>query len=217
MPPPIALSKLKVLSFLRCPRKLWLEQYSPELEDEDAIERDVAEAERIRHRIAEMHGRMGGTRITGERGLRAAVNETSEIVAAGTQQTIFDATFDHDGLTVQIHRLEIAADGPRFLTLAPGTTVEQRHLDECAIQAWTLAHAGLDARAISIGLLDADNGPGCEIDVTESVRARLTDIEGIVEQTRTTLAALDEPADPMGAHCRAPHACPFLNYCNDPP
>jgi hypothetical protein len=33
---PIALSKTKLISLAQCPRKLWLETYSPELEEPSA-------------------------------------------------------------------------------------------------------------------------------------------------------------------------------------
>jgi hypothetical protein len=36
---PIALSKTKLLSLVQCPRKLWLETYSPELVPEPSAER----------------------------------------------------------------------------------------------------------------------------------------------------------------------------------
>ena len=45
--PPIAISKTKLLHYLQCPKRLWLEQYSPELEDETAIDDASIETGRV--------------------------------------------------------------------------------------------------------------------------------------------------------------------------
>ena len=79
--PPIAISKTKLLRYLQCPKRLWLEQYSPELEDEDAYDQAAIETGRVvGEKAREIFGNGAGQLIDHNRGLRSAVAETAALL-----------------------------------------------------------------------------------------------------------------------------------------
>jgi Domain of unknown function(DUF2779) len=220
---PVTLSKTKLLAYLQCPRKLWLEQYSPELEDEDAIDAAAIETGRVVGALArEVYGENGGHHVSGERGLRAAINATAELLAAGGDEPIFEATFDYDGLTFQVDVLERAGTAPRLVEVKSATRVKDHYLPDVAIQAWALAELGIPVSQVLLAHVDGDfvyAGDGnyaglfTSVDLTESAAALFAQMPALVEATRTTLQALDEPEVAIGEHCRTPYICPFFAHC----
>jgi hypothetical protein len=220
---PVTLSKTKLLAYAQCPRKLWLAQYSPELEDEDSIDDAALETGRVvGAKAREVYGRGGGFTIAGERGLRAAISATSELLAAGGSEPIFEATFDYAGLTVQIDVLDRSGTAARIIEVKSSTRVKDHYLLDCAIQAWTLAQLGSPGAAVALAHINSEfvyagdedySGLFVEHDLTASAQARFAAIPGLVANARATLEALDEPEIPIGEHCNSPYVCPFFAHC----
>ena len=86
------------------PRKLWLETYSPELTPEPSAEKTalLASGNVVGELARQLYGGGLGTVVSFERGLRAAIDATRALVARGGSEPIFEATFDHDGVSVRI-------------------------------------------------------------------------------------------------------------------
>ena len=223
MPPPMALSKTKLQSYAQCPRRVWLETYNPELEEPSADKSVWLDAGRTLDTIArQLYGRDGGHTVSFDRGLRAAIDTTRALLAAGGTTPIFEATFDHEGVSVRVDVLDRSAAEPRLIEVKSGAHVREHHLDDCAIQAWALTGVGLPPRQIVVATLDtAFVYPGdgryegllVEHDVTDTVRERLANVAQLVVGARTTLADIDEPTTPVGKQCRAPHPCEFYGHC----
>ena len=179
MPPPIALSKTRLLSYLQCPRKLWLEQYSPELEDEDAIDWAAIETGNVVGEMARtLYGAQGGHRIPNDRGLRAAIADTAAVLEAGGTEPLFEATFDHDGLTVQVDVLDRSGSVPAIVEVKSSTRVKDHYLYDCAIQSWALTQCGHSPGRVAVAHIDSDfvyrgdgvyDGLFAETDVTEAI------------------------------------------------
>ena len=222
----VALSKTRLLAFRRCPRKLWLDQYSPELEEVSDEAQARFETGRIAGEYARrIYGLNGAREVSHERGLRAAVRTTSVLIEAGGSEPIFEATFDHGGLTIQVDILDCAAGGTRIVEVTSSPGVEAHHLHDCAIQAWTLAALGHRARQVTVAHINSEfvyRGDGSyeglftETDVTEEVERELDAIPELVAGARSILERLDEPDIAVGKHCTSPHACPFLGHCAPP-
>ncbi len=223
----MALSKTKLQSYAQCPRRVWLETYNPELEEASAQKSMRLDAGRTVDTIArQLYGRGGGHTVSFDRGLRAAIDTTRSLLAAGGTEPIFEATFDHEGVSVRVDVLDRSAAEPRMIEVKSGTGVKEHYLDDCAIQAWALAGAGLPPRQIVVATIDTAfvypgdgryDGLLAEHDVTDAVRERLANVPHLVAGTRTTLADLDEPTTPVGKQCRAPHACEFFGHCAPTP
>ena len=223
---PIAISKTKLLHYLQCPRRLWLAQYSPELEDESAIDQAaIATGHVVGAKAREVYGRGAGHLVNHDRGLRNAIAETEALLAADDSEPIFEATFDHQGLTVQVDVLDRAGSSARVIEVKSSTKADDHHLADCAIQVWTLRQLELPVAGASLALIDSTfvyRGDGDyaglfhEIDVSADVDAMLATVPGIVDDARATLASLEEPEREIGAHCTNPYPCPFFARCAGP-
>jgi hypothetical protein len=225
---PIALSKTKLLSLTQCRRKLWLETYSPELVAEPSAEQTslLATGNAVGAIARQLYGRGAGHTVGFERGLRAAIDQTRALVAAGGTAPIFEATFDHEGVSVRVDVLDRTEDKPKIVEVKSSARVKDHHLDDCAIQAWALTSNGLALRAVAVATLNPEfvySGDGrydgllVETDVTEAVQERLVDVADLVTAARSTLAELDEPAVAVGMQCGAPYGCEFYEHCAPPP
>jgi len=222
----MALSKTKLQSYAQCPRRVWLETYNPELEEPSAEKAMLLDAGHGVDAIArELYGRSGGHVVSFDRGLRAAIDATRALLAAGGTEPIFEATFDHEGVSVRVDVLDRSAAEPRLIEVKSGTRVKDHYLDDCAIQAWALAGAGLPPRQIVVATIDTAfvypgdgryDGLLVEHDVTDAVRERVAKVSQLVAGTRATLADLDEPATHIGKQCRTPHPCEFYGHCAPP-
>jgi hypothetical protein len=222
---PIALSKTKLLSLKQCRRKLWLETFKPELVAEPSPEAQalLATGNTVGDIARRLYG--PGRLVSFERGLRAAIETTRALVAAGGREPIFEATFEHDGVSVRIDVLERSELEPKLVEVKSAARVKDHHLDDCAIQAWALARNGLAPRAVAVATVDPGfvypgggdyDGLLVETDVTEQVGERLSHVDSLVSAARRTLAALDEPEVLVGTHCGAPYECDFYAHCAPP-
>jgi hypothetical protein len=221
---PIALSKSKLLSLMQCPRKLWLETYSPELVEEPSTERAalLATGDRVGELARQLYGRGAGHLVSFERGLRAAIDSTRALVAAGGREPIFEATFDHDGVSVRVDVLERSEPQPKLIEVKSSARVKEHHLEDVAIQAWAVAQNGLTPRQIAVATVDSTwvypgdgryEGLLVETDVTEAVQERVAAVPQLVADARRTLANLDEPDIAVGMQCGAPYGCEFYEHC----
>ncbi len=223
---PIAISKTKLLSYQQCPRRLWLAQYSPELEDESAIDHAAIETGHVvGAKAREVYGQGAGRLVNHDRGLRNAIAETQALLAAGGSEPIFEATFDHEGLTVQVDVLDRTGSSARVVEVKSSTKPDDHHLVDCAIQVWTLRQLELPVARTSLALIDSEfvyagngryDGLFHEIDVSADVVAMLATVPGIVDGARATLASLEEPEREIGSHCTKPFPCPFFARCAGP-
>jgi Domain of unknown function(DUF2779) len=219
----MALSKTKLLSRAQCPRRVWLETYSPELEEPSAEKAALLATGNAVGAIArQLYGHGGGHVVGFERGLRAAIDATRALLAAGGNEPIFEATFDHESVNVRIDVLDRAADGLRLVEVKAATRVKDHYLDDCAIQAWALTELKLAPRQIVVATIDSSfvyagdgryDGLLVEHDVTDAVRERIARVSQLVHDTRATLADLDEPTTAVGKQCHTPHACDFYGHC----
>ena len=134
---PIALSKTKLLSLTQCRRKLWLETYSPELVEDPSAEKAalLATGNAVGELARQLYGHGAGHLVSFERGLRAAIDATRALVAAGGREPIFEATFDHDGVSVRIDVLDRGEPTPKIVEVKSSVHVKDHYLDDCAIQA----------------------------------------------------------------------------------
>jgi hypothetical protein len=224
---PIALSKTKLLSLAQCRRKLWLETYNPELVSEPSAEKTalLATGNAVGEIARRLYGRDGGHVVSFERGLRAAIDSTRALIAAGGRDPIFEATFDHDGVNVAIDVLDRSEPQPKLIEVKSAAHVKEHYLDDCAVQAWALAENGLAPRQVAVATIDTEfvypgngayEGLLVETDVTEAVLERLGEVRNWVGDARRTLADLDEPEVLVGVHCGAPHGCEFYDHCTGP-
>jgi len=226
MPHPVSLSKSKLLALCQCPRRLWLEQYSPELAEESAeTEARFQTGRVVGEHARQVYGKNGAHHVDNQRGLRSAVAQTSELIEAGGTEPIFEATFDHDGLTVQVDILDRSDGVLRIVEVKSSTKFKPYHLDDCAIQAWVLEQLGQPLGQVVLAHINNEfvcHGDGnheglfAEDDLTEQANERFEAMPELIAQARATLASLDEPDVAVGPHCDSPYGCPFYTHCAPP-
>lgn len=167
----------------------------------------------------------GGHLVARDRlNIREALDETQQVVDAGTAPVLFEAAFEHEGVLVRVDVIERLPDGGWRLEDVKSTTrLKDVFLRDIAIQLWVLQGAGLDVR--EAGVLTLDRGyifDGVRLDlgalfrlhpVFDRASAMLAEV-GV--QARSLLAMLARPAAPEiapGDHCFHPYACPYHAHC----
>jgi hypothetical protein len=217
----ISISKAKVLNYIQCPRRLWLEQYNPELEEpsptmDQALERSAAARAQARSAFAEGVG----VQVDAQRGLRSALEQTRNALDAKAE-LFFDAAFEFDGVVIQIDILKSDGVQTRIVDICSDDRLTAVAIDDCAVQAWTLENLGYDHVRSTVAIPRAEAAAASSFedlfelhDVTDKVSARTGDIAALVAAARTVLQSLDEPAIEVGAHCNQAYPCPFLQHCS---
>jgi CRISPR/Cas system-associated exonuclease Cas4 (RecB family) len=216
------LSKSRVTAFEQCPKRLWLQVNRRELAELDA----GAEA-----RFASGHDvgaaacalQPDGVMIEAEPDLAAAVNITADIIASGSRQVLFEATFVYDGVLVRVDVLEPVSDGGWHVAeVKSSTNRKDYHLGDLATQIWVLQQNNIAVTSAAIRhinnqfvLEQEGNYQGIFVDTQslEEIGAMIDTRPAIVAGARNTLLG-PEPAREMGEHCAKPFACEFSAYCS---
>jgi len=214
------LSKSRVLSGLQCERRLWLENFRPELSEVDAgAQARFDTGYQVGDIARELFG--PGTLIGHVHELDLAIAETARLVAERRAITLFEAAFRHGGVLVRPDVLRPVDDGYDLIEVKASTAVKDYQLDDCAIQAWVIKNAGVPLRGIHLAHVDSrfvyqGNGDyrGLLVveDVTDAVSGRMRDVPGWVERLKGVLLGT-EPTINTGEHCHKPFDCPFLDHC----
>jgi hypothetical protein len=215
------LSKSRLMSYLQCPKRLWLEKHRPELAE---ISADTQAAFDAGHEVGAVARRLydpagTGTLISGERGMSAALRDTTAALRKGADTPLFEATFERDGLLVRADVLERRS--ARLIEVKSSTSVKDEHTTDCAIQAWVLEAS--PARPASIALAHVDNqfvysvggdyrGLLVEEDLTGKVAPLLDRVPEWLGAAKRVVAG-EEPAVAVGSRCRSPYECPFMAHC----
>ena len=215
------LSKSKLMSFLQCPKRLWLEKHRPELvqitpETQAAFDTGHAVGD-IARQIYDPSGT--GKLVSMERGMGEALRQTAMLVANPAATPLFEATFQRDGLLIRADVID--RDQGRLIEVKSSTSVKEEHAIDCAIQAWVLEKSAARPESVSLAYINKEfvyagggDYPGllAEQDMSAEVAPRLQQVPGWLKAAKDVIKA-DEPAVPVGSHCRKPYECPFIDHC----
>jgi hypothetical protein len=215
------LSKSKLMSFLQCPRRLWLEKHRPELA---AVDPGQQAAFDTGHAVGELARRLydpagSGALVGMEAGMGEALRRTAALLADGGTAPLFEATFQRDGLLARADVLDRA--GRRLVEVKSSTSVKEEHLADCAIQAWVLEAS--PAAPASVAVAHVDNrftyaGDGdysrllVEKDVSEGIAPLRAEVPRWLREAKDVVRGA-EPAIAVGRRCSTPHGCPFTGHC----
>lgn len=223
------LSKSKLLSFLQCPRRLYLEVRQPELADVSsgteavmAVGQQVGEVARSQY--------PDGVLIESQENLTEAIRQTETVLKQRPARAVFEGTFQHDGVLVRTDLLLPAAQRWQLVEVKSSTSVKDYHLTDAAIQRYVLDRAGVPVDEVAIRVINnqfvypgngvyhevkrngAVNSLFADEDVTNDIRALAkTEVPAWVEAARKTLAKRTPP--PVTDHCDDPFPCPFQAHC----
>ena len=142
------LTKSKYLSGLQCAKRLWIEEYAPEL-------LGVASSTQSQRFVQGSEvGRLARSCFPQGKLIRAAgyaaVAATQAAIARG-EQCLFEAAFVHKDLFVRCDVLWRRPDGTWALVeVKSSTKVKAYHLHDLAVQQWVLARAGIQVGRVQM-------------------------------------------------------------------
>jgi CRISPR/Cas system-associated exonuclease Cas4 (RecB family) len=215
------LSKSRILSFLQCPKRLYLEvhhrnlmKYSSSSEIAFRIGNEVGE-------VAQKVLMPGGVLIEYDRGLRKALETTHKYLNDLFDLTLYEATLQTQNIRVRADLLSKEKDFIHVVEVKSSTSVKDIYLVDCAIQYWVMDEAGFTPSKISLAHInnqfvyqgDGDyNGLFKIVDLPVDISERAEQVPGWVEQANKTVAG-KLPDVEVGDHCNKPYACPFIEHC----
>lgn len=215
------LSKSLFIRGRQCHKSLWLHKCRPELRD--AI--DAAQQARFQsgREVGALAQRLfpGGVEVPYE-GLSHAgqLAMTRELLAAG-RESIYEATFQHDGVFVKVDILHRGAAGWELLEVKESTAVKDVHLHDAALQHHVLVGAGLDVAQAAIVHIDTGYTRRGDIEVRRLFT--VADITGVVRELQAgipdEIAGLramlrrEMPVIDIGPQCDDPYPCDFKGHC----
>ncbi len=216
------LSKSKLMSFLQCPKKLWLEVHRPELAEPDPeAEARFADGHEVGEIARRLYDDGAGVLIEYDKDMTVPLAHTAEALGQKSTAPIFEATVERDGLLVRGDILLRGDAATRLVEVKASTSVKPEHLDDCAIQSWVFETS--PARPHSVALAHINNqfvyqgddnykGLLVEKDVTAETAPKSAHVPVALEAAKKILAGA-EPDATIGTRCWTPYDCPFQRHC----
>lgn len=131
------ITKSRVLSGLRCPKRLWLQTNQPELAEPSsnsaltiANGNEVGAMARLNY--------PNGILIEHISQPDLAVAETARLIANSPSVPLFEAAFVYAGVLVRADILSPTGTGWRMVEVKSSGSVKDHHLLDCAIQLWVV-------------------------------------------------------------------------------
>ncbi len=221
-------SKSKLLALRQCPKRLWLEVHRPDLrEDSDATQASFQigfQVGDIAHQIYDPEN-LGALIDVQSEGFPRAFARTTELL--GTAQPIFEAGFSAGGalafVDVMLPELVDSQQVWHMVEVKSSTSVKDYHREDVAVQAFVARSAGVALQSIALAHIDSSwtypgngdySGLLKENDLTAEAFSRTEEVKAWITQAQLVTASPVEPAIEIGAHCDAPFACGFYDYCS---
>lgn len=220
--PSQGLSKSRIINHRQCPKRLWLQAYRPDLEDEGSEQPAIAAG----HRVGALARKLvpGGVLIDTS-DLREALRQTAKALADKTRRPLFEATVQHNGVLVQADLLIPHARGWRMVEVKSSSQVKPYYREDAAIQSWVLRSAGVPLTGEGIAYVnnafvypgrESYHGLLVESIESDSVAALRPEVPGWIDAARQTLARKTAPRIAAGDQCTQPFSCPFQAHCMPP-
>ena len=228
----ISLSKSLYLNGLQCQKYLWLKIYGKEkLQKPDANLKAIF---KTGNKVGEKACKLfpGGKQIKWDK-----TTPHSERIAltkkyiADRVKTIYEATFEYDGVLVMVDILNLDNNGNFEIYEVKSSTWNSEknlkdidtYIKDISIQYYVLNGYGLKISKACITLLNGEyireekenlNKLFIHKDVTEKVKSLQNKIPTTLESFQSTLAIKKtEPEIDIGWHCKKPNICFGYNYC----
>jgi hypothetical protein len=178
------LSKTRLLNFLQCAKRLWLEAHRPELAEITAATRARFDVGHEVGAIArKLYDNGTGIHIGDSNNLSAALKQTQALLSTPTgpapriggqaslplplplagegrgegppaTRVFFEATFEHQGVLVRTDILEHSPARTRLVEVKSSTQVKEEYSSDVAIQLWVLEGSGMHVADIALAHID---------------------------------------------------------------
>lgn len=215
------LSKSQFIRGRQCHKSLWLHRHRPELRDEMSESQEALFASGTDVGVLAQSLFPGGTEFAyGDGTLSEQLQRTAEAIATGVT-TLYEATFEHDGMLVKTDILHRGANGWELYEVKSSTGLKEVYLDDIAVQLHTLRGCGLSvAHACLIHINNRYVRKGeidvhvlfTKLDVTAEVEARQGAVVAAIAEQMQMIAGGDPTID-IGPWCDDPYPCDFQGHC----
>ena len=219
------LSKSRYLSGDQCHLRLWYDSYERDLAPPpDASLQTVFDTgHEVGQLACERHP--GGHNIEHDHWhIGDALEETRQVIEAGTAPALFEPAFRHRGVLVRVDILErLPGGGWRLGEVKSTTRLKDVNIPDVAVQLWVLRGVGLDVREAEVVTLNREyvyDGIRLDLDalfkrhpVTDEVEALQETVGTRVGEMLAMLARPAAPDVPPGGHCFTPYHCPYYGHC----
>ncbi|OAQ20650.1 DUF2779 domain-containing protein [Thermosulfurimonas dismutans] len=220
----IGLSKSRIMSYLQCPKRLWLEVHKPELKEENKDELKLCifwgnklnEIARTRY--------PGGILIEYSQNLSHTLEKTKQLINENIHSAFFEPAFAHQGLLVRVDILKRLRNKYELIEVKSAKKIKDYYLDDCAIQWFTLQNSGIPVTKVKVAYINENfeyRGDGnygdllITEDVTEKCRPKIQKIPQWIDDAYRIIASPEEINQFPGSHCNSPVKCPFQSYCKN--
>ncbi len=218
----IGLSKSKILSYLQCPKRLWLEIHKPEESNTDKAELKMKLywGNKLNQVIYEQHQK--GIFIGHQDNPGQACIETQKVLNKGYTM-LFEPAFAYQNLLIRADILVKNNSKYEVIEVKSSKALKNYHKDDCAIQYYVLEKLGLPIERIILAHVNKEfvykgDGDYSELliyqDLTKDVQNLKNKVKDWIKEAQKIANNNQEIKIIPGPHCNSPFECPFTSYCN---
>ena len=193
------LSKSRYLSGDRCHLRFWYDSYERDLAPPpDASLQSVFDTGHEVGMLACKRHPGGHFVAHDHRHVRDALEETRQVIAAGTASALFEPAFRHQGVLVRVDILErLTGGGWRLGEVKSTTRLKDVNIPDVAVQLWVLRGVGLDVQEAEVVTLNRDyvyDGIRLDLDALFQSHPVTDAVEALQETVSTRVAAAPDGA-----------------------
>ncbi len=153
--------------------------------------------------------------------IQESVIKTKEFIENG-ETTIYEATFQFNGLLVALDILVKEKDGWKAYEVKSSTNVSDTYINDAAIQFHTITNSGIDLKDISIIHINNQYLKEGDINIQKlfkietvyiKIQDQLSKIPNQIEEFKNVISNQFAPKISIGNQCLKPYKCDFKSYC----
>lgn len=213
------LSKSRLVGFLQCPKRLWLDTFRHDLIQYDDATQSIMGTGSLAGEVArELFP--SGLLIEGD-SVEEKIIRTKNALQS-KPRPLYEATFMHENVCVQADILLPGKKGHTLIEVKSATSCKPYHLQDIAIQTWVLRGSGLNVTKTELACINNSfvyqgdrqyQGLFRHENVGKDIKDLLRATPVWVKNAMSVLALKNEPEHDPGDQCYDPFVCPFLEYC----
>jgi hypothetical protein len=220
------LSKSRLLAGCQCLKRLYWQVHQPEVAAESGHSSEAVTQQGREVGLLARQLFPGGIEVTGK-SLDEAIRITKQLLANSEVPTIFEGTFEHQGVIVKTDILQRRKQNHwRLVEVKSTADLKDRHSEDVAIQSYVLSGSGLQLASVWLAHINREYVlTGTEVDPHQfflfrnlTTRAKNLQPELVFRlRSQFRILALPTPPEvPTGTHCINPVVCEFYHHCNHP-
>jgi len=216
----MSLSKSQYIRGLQCEKALWLHKHRPDLriisqQSDMTMTTGTSVGELARDLFPN-----GESIEFDSKDFQGMVQKTKELIEQGVK-TIYEASFNHDGIFVMCDILHRDGDGWQMIEVKSATNVKEYYLNDIAMQWYTLSRCNIPLSSACVAVIDNSYTRNGDLevhklfkilDVTLDVQSRQEDVMSNLMRL-TPIIESEMPEVPIGSHCNDPFGCDYIDHC----